>query len=182
MITVSMRGYPYTMPDMVGGNQYNDDRADKELMIRWAQASALMPLLQFSIGPWHFDDETVKLVRAASELHVKLAPLIVEMAQAAPRTGEPILAPLWYHAPRDPATFAVTDQFMLGPDVVVAPVVKKGAVARDLYLPAGRWRDLASGTVVEGGRAVAGHPAPLAVLPVFLREGSKADRLLARKP
>ena len=43
-------------------------------MIRWAQASALMPLLQFSIGPWHFDDETVRLCREAAELHVKFTP------------------------------------------------------------------------------------------------------------
>jgi alpha-glucosidase (family GH31 glycosyl hydrolase) len=182
MITISMRGYPYAMPDMVGGNQYNDDRADKELMIRWAQASALMPLLQFSIGPWHFDEETVRLVRAASELHVRMSTTIIEMARAAPKTGEPILAPLWYHAPKDPATFSVTDQFMLGPDIVVAPVVHKGAVARDLYLPAGRWRDLASRAVVDGGRTLKAHPAPLSVLPVFVREGSKADARTAPKP
>jgi alpha-glucosidase (family GH31 glycosyl hydrolase) len=179
MIIVSLRGYPYAMPDMIGGNQYNDDKADKELMIRWAQASALMPLIQFSIGPWHFDEETVRLSREASALHVKFAPLIVEMARSAPRTGEPILAPLWYHSPKDAATFAITDQFMLGPDVVVAPVVHKGAVTRDLYLPAGKWRDLASGTVTEGGRLLKAHPAPLAVLPVFVREGSKAEKLVS---
>ena len=65
------------MPDMVGGNQYDNDRIDKEMMVRWAQASALMPLLQFSYGPWHFDEETVRLCREASELHVKFAPYIV---------------------------------------------------------------------------------------------------------
>jgi hypothetical protein len=180
MITVSLRGYPYAMPDMVGGNQYNDDKADKELMIRWAQASALMPLLQFSIGPWHFDDETVRLAREASLLHVKFAPLIIAMARAAPKTGEPILAPLWYHAPADPATFAITDQFMLGPDVVVAPVVVKGATARDVYLPAGDWRDLKTGAVTPGPRLLRAHPAPLDVLPVFVREGSAAQKLSAK--
>ena len=61
MIIVSLRGYPYAMPDMIGGNQYDGDKADKELLIRWAQASALMPLIQFSIVPWHFDEETQKL-------------------------------------------------------------------------------------------------------------------------
>jgi alpha-glucosidase (family GH31 glycosyl hydrolase) len=165
------------MPDMIGGNQYDGDKADKELMIRWAQASALMPLIQFSIGPWHFDEQTVAAARAASQLHVRFAPLIIEMARAAPKTGEPILAPLWYHFPRDPATFDITDQYMLGPDVIVAPVLSKGATARDLYLPAGKWRDAKSAAVLEGGRTLKAHPAPLDVLPLFVREGSKADKL-----
>jgi myogenesis-regulating glycosidase len=181
MIIVSLRGYPYAMPDMIGGNQYDNDRADKELLIRWAQASALMPLVQFSVGPWHFDDETVRLAREASKLHVRFAPLIIELAKQAPRTGEPILAPLWYHAPKDATTFDINDQFMIGPDLLVAPVVQKGAVARDLYLPAGKWRDLKSGEVLDGGRWLRKHPAPLDVLPVFVRPGSTAEKLATAK-
>jgi alpha-glucosidase (family GH31 glycosyl hydrolase) len=181
MIIVSLRGYPYAMPDMVGGNQYETDRADKELLIRWAQASALMPLLQFSIGPWHFDDETVTLVREASALHVRFAPLIIELAKRAPKTGEPILLPLWYHAPSDPKTFDVVDEFMLGDDVVVAPVLTKGAVSRDLYLPAGNWRELAGGKTFEGARTIDKYPAPLNVLPVFVRVGSSAEKRFAGK-
>jgi len=149
-------------------------------MIRWAQASALMPLIQFSIGPWHFDEETVRLSREASELHVRFSPLIIELAKQAPRTGEPILAPLWYHFPRDPATFDVVDEYMLGKDVVVAPVLAKGALARDVYLPAGKWRDLKSGKALDGGRLLKAHPAPLDVLPVFVRVASPAEKLGAR--
>jgi len=175
MIIVSLRGYPYAMPDMIGGNQYENDRIDKELIIRWAQASALMPLLQFSIGPWHFDAEAVRLCREASLLHVRFAPLIIQLAKQAPKSGEPILAPLWYHAPRDPATHAIVDEFMLGSDVVVAPVLQKGAQSRDLYLPAGKWRDLKADKIVDGGRWLRGHPAPLDVLPVFVRAGSPAE-------
>jgi alpha-glucosidase (family GH31 glycosyl hydrolase) len=176
MIIVSLRGYPYAMPDMVGGNQYEEDRADKELLVRWAEASALMPLIQFSVGPWHFDQETVRLCREVSALHARFAPVILALAHQAPRTGEPILAPLWYEAPTDPATFTITDQFMLGPDVVVAPVLTRGATTRDFYLPAGDWRDLQHGQVVSGGRWVRGYPAPLGVLPVFVRAGSAAER------
>ena len=173
-ITVSMRGFPYVMPDMIGGNQYDQDKIDKELLVRWAQASALMPLMQFSVGPWHFDEETVRLAREASELHVRFAPHILRLASAAPRTGEPILAPLWYHHPRDPETYAITDQFMVGADVVVAPVVTKGATSRDVYLPAGRWRDGKRGEMFEGGRWLRAHPAPLDTLPFFVRLGSDA--------
>jgi myogenesis-regulating glycosidase len=170
-LNVSMRGYPYVMPDMVGGNQYGNDKIDKELMIRWAQASALMPLLQFSVGPWHFDDETVRLCREAAELHVKFAPYIYELAQRARTSGEPIIAPLWYVAPADPNTYQLTDEFMLGNDVIVAPVVVRGAVSRDVYLPAGEWRELGSTITLHAGWH-RGYAAPLSVLPVFVREGS----------
>ena len=49
-------GYPFVLPDMIGGNAYIL-RPNKELFVRWAQASALMPSLQFSILPWNYDDE-----------------------------------------------------------------------------------------------------------------------------
>ncbi len=171
-ITVSLRGFPYVMPDMVGGNQYDGDVVDKELLIRWAQASALMPLIQFSVGPWHFDDEAVALCRQVSELHVRFAPYIYKLAQQAPLSGEPILLPLWYNSPQDAETYHLTDEFMLGEDVVVAPVVRKGARQRDLYLPEGKWRDYKTGEILDGGMWVRGYPAPLDTLPIFVREGA----------
>jgi alpha-glucosidase (family GH31 glycosyl hydrolase) len=175
-ITVSLRGFFYVMPDMVGGNQYDGDKISKELLIRWAQASALMPLLQFSVGPWHFDDETVRLSREASELHLKFAPYIVELAQAAPKTGQPILRPIWYNEPADREAQPITDEFMLGTDVVVAPVMKEGATSRNVYLPAGRWVDVKTGKATEGARWLKDFPAPLDTLPLFVREGSKASK------
>jgi alpha-glucosidase (family GH31 glycosyl hydrolase) len=60
-------------------------------------------------------------------------------------------------------------------------VLTKGAVARDLYLPAGRWRDLKRGTIVDGGRWLRGHPAPLDTLPIFVRAGSAAEKLATAK-
>jgi alpha-glucosidase len=140
-------------------------------MIRWAQASALMPLLQFSVGPWHFDDETVRLCREAAELHVKFAPYIYELAQSARTSGNPIIAPVWYAAPADPNTYQLSDEFMLGNDVVVAPVVTQGSVSRDVYLPDGEWRDFNGGSSLHGGWH-RGFAAPLSMLPVFVREGS----------
>ncbi len=176
-ITVSMRGFSYVMPDMVGGNEYDGDKATKEMLVRWAQASALMPLLQFSIGPWHFDEETVRLCREASELHVKLAPYIIELANAVPRTGQPILRPLWYNSPDDTNAQAIMDEFMIGTDVVTAPVMKQGATSRDIYLPAGQWRDHKTSKAYEGGQWLRNFSAPLDTLPVFVRAGSKAADL-----
>jgi alpha-glucosidase (family GH31 glycosyl hydrolase) len=171
-ITTSMRGFFFLMPDMVGGNQYDGDLIEPELLIRWAQASALMPLLQFSVGPWHHGPQAVRLCRDASRLHVAFAPYTYRLAEESTRTGEPILAPLHYHAPEEPETFRVTDEFMLGPDVVVAPVLAKGALARDVYLPKGRWVAYGTKMPVEGGRWLKAWPAPLDTLPVFVREGA----------
>lgn len=179
-LNTSMRGFAYVMPDMVGGNQYNNDKIDKELMIRWAQASALMPLLQFSVGPWHFDDETVRLCREAAELHVKFSPYIYQLAKAASSSGEPIMRSLWYQVPADPNTYQISDEFMLGGDVVVAPVVIQGAIARDIYLPEGQWRDLRTGRSVESGWH-RGYAAALDVLPVFVRADSRVAHELGIK-
>jgi len=171
-ILSSVRGFQYLMPDMVGGNQYDNDTIDKELIIRWAQASALMPLLQFSWGPWHFDQEAIDRVREASELHIQFAPYIFDLATRARTTGEPILAPLWYHAPKDSDTYRIVDEYMVGGDVVVAPVLTKGASTRDLYLPAGNWRDYNTGESRQGGRWLRAYSAPLNRLPLFVRDSS----------
>lgn len=172
----SVRGFQYLMPDMVGGNQYDDDRIDKELIIRWSQASALMPLLQFSWGPWHFDQEAVDRARDASKLHIQFAPYVYDLATKARTTGEPILAPLWYQAPLDANTYKIVDEYMVGADVVVAPVLIKGATSRDLYLPAGNWRDYSSGELHKGGEWLKNYSAPLDKLPLFLRDGSAVSQ------
>jgi myogenesis-regulating glycosidase len=175
-ITVSARGFFYVMPDMVGGNQYGDDKIDKEMMVRWAQASALMPLMQFSYGPWHFDEETVRLCREASDLHITFAPYIVQLAQAATKTGEPILRPIWYNNPDDPAAFPITDEFMLGTDVLVAPVMEKGATERAIYIPKGDWVDYKTKAAVPGDQLLKHYSAPLDTLPIFVKDRSQFAR------
>jgi myogenesis-regulating glycosidase len=54
---MNMVGYPFVLPDMIGGNNYNDDTITKELFIRWVQATTFMPSMQFSFTPWDFDGE-----------------------------------------------------------------------------------------------------------------------------
>jgi hypothetical protein len=173
-IITSMRGFVYVMPDMVGGNQYYDDKIDSEMLVRWAQMSTLLPLTQFSLGPWHFDAETLRLCRESSELRARFFPYIWKLAEDVPKTGEPIIRPVWYNFPNDHDADAVMDEFMLGTDVLVAPVVQKGAVKRDIYLPRGHWREFATGKVLEGGRTLHDYPAPLSVLPIFINEASRA--------
>jgi len=103
-------------------------------------------------------------------LHESYADLIVQLAEESTRTGAPIVRPVWWSAdPNDDAALTVDTQFLLGDDVLVAPVVKKGTRARDIYVPSGRWADELRGTVLEGGRWYRAYHVELDELPRFTR-------------
>ena len=178
LLTSSVLGYPFTLPDIIGGNAYWNQMPDSELMVRWAQASALMPAVQWSIPPWEISDEayaaSVKVMRMRASI---LLPRLSALASEAKDTLEPICRPMWWLAPNDPETFVIDDQFAVGDDVIVAPVVQKGATSRSVYLPSGSWRLWSDETraVVAGGRRIT-VPAPLDVLPVFIRVDSGRQR------
>jgi alpha-glucosidase (family GH31 glycosyl hydrolase) len=170
LLTSGVLGYPFCLPDMIGGNAYFGRHPNPELMIRWAQANALMPAVQFSIAPWDLSPAADALVTASLAQRDGSLDTIVALSNAAAATLAPICRPLWWLDATDVETFEIDDQFALGDDCIVAPVVTKGAVGRDVYLTRGRWRDAAQpGTVHEGGAWLRGYPAPLDTLPVFNR-------------
>lgn len=153
--------------------------------MRWAQANALMPSIQFSIAPWSVSPAAADAVAAVLETRARFAPLLHAAADLAAATLTPMARPLWWLAPADPHTHAIDDAFALGDDVVVAPVVDRGARSRDVYLPAGWWRDAdggGGGALLEGGRWLRAYPAPLEKLPVFVRAGSGAPGAGAPPP
>ena len=80
----------------------------------------------------------------------------------------PIVRPLFFRNPEDENTYSIRDQFLLGNRFLVAPVLTKGATARDIYLPAGLWKDFWSGKIFHGEQKLAAYPAPLDTLPVFV--------------
>jgi alpha-glucosidase (family GH31 glycosyl hydrolase) len=168
-LSLGMAGYPFILPDMIGGNAYQEGTASKELLIRWVQVSAPMLAIQFSLAPWEYDAETVDLCRKYAHLHVDLLPVRLRAAQLATETGAPVIRPLFWAAPDDPVTLVIGDQYLLGDSHLVAPVVTPGATARDVYLPAGTWQDYWTGAIYEGGRWLREFSAPLDVLPLFVR-------------
>jgi alpha-glucosidase/alpha-D-xyloside xylohydrolase len=86
-------------------------------------------------------------------------------------TGLPIIRALWLHDPGDPAARSRGDEFLFGPDILVAPVTEKGATSRALYLPRGSWYDYWSEQRVEGGREIR-RPVDLATIPLHVRAGA----------
>ncbi len=166
----SLAGYAFTCPDMVGGGDIGsftnpDFKPDQELFVRTMQASALFPILQFSIAPWRvLDSEHWNYCYGAVQVRQELAPYILEQARLAAQTGEPMMRPLAYNYP-DGGFETVTDQFLLGDNILVAPVIEKSAVSRTIAFPAGDWRD-EKGTVIHGPCSIE-VDAPLSRLPWY---------------
>jgi alpha-glucosidase (family GH31 glycosyl hydrolase) len=129
-----------------------------------------MPVMQFSITPWQFGEECADVCRHYTELHLEFTPLFHQLAEQAARDGSPIVRPVFFLAPNDPDALACGDQFLVGDDLLVAPVVEKGARKRDIYLPPGEWQDHWSGQTCAGPQTLEDFPAPLEILPIFHRE------------
>ena len=175
VLTFGIIGYPFVLPDMIGGNAYtgitmkSSKYPDRELFVRWLEVNALLPALQFSVAPWQYDSEVVAITHAMCDLHQKFTSTIIKLAKEATETGAPIIRPVWWIAPADPEAFDIDSQFLLGNDVLVAPVVEDGARSRDIYLPTGKWRDNLRGGVHEGGQWFRSYRVDLAELPYFTR-------------
>lgn len=168
ILSLSLAGYPFVLPDMIGGNAYKEV-ADAELMIRWAQLNALLPAMQFSLAPWEYGSECNELCRRYANLHADFSPVILRLAEETVRTGEPIIRPIFWLAPHDKRALLCDDQFLLGDNLMVAPVVQPGARKRDIYFPPGVWRDHWSSQTIQGPVVMYSYPAPLHSLPFFHR-------------
>ena len=175
LANLSVSGVPFVGGDVGGFN----DRPSGELYTRWLQAGVLTPFLRsHSVGwagnkePWEFGDEYTKINRESVELRYRFLPYIYSLFHQHERTGEPVMRPVWYEFPNDKLTYLVSDVFMMGSDLLIAPIVKEGMRHRDVYLPAGAaWINWWTGERLEGGKQ---HrvDAPLDRLPFFVRAGS----------
>lgn len=177
MLAAGFVGIPFICPDMVGGGQWFDFRPgsafDPELFLRSAQVHALCPMMQISASPWRvLDAEQQGLFRETVRLRQKFAPRFVELAKRAAKDGEPIMRTLEYVFPAQ-GYADVRDQFLMGDDLLVAPVVEKGARSRKVVLPPGRWT--ADDGAVFDGPATVTVEAPLARLPHFERQTDSSE-------
>ncbi|XP_061673166.1 myogenesis-regulating glycosidase-like isoform X2 [Syngnathoides biaculeatus] len=177
VLTIGILGYQFVLPDMIGGNAYPDhvtgpdngnDLPDRELYIRWLELSAFMPAMQFSIPPWYYDHEVVAIAQKFTKLHETLvAPRVLELAHEVLNTGDPIIRPLWWIANDDEVAYKVDSQFLIGDDLMVAPVLEAGKQERDIYLPAGRWRSYKGQHYVQGPKYLTDYPVDLDEIAYF---------------
>ncbi|XP_048511051.1 myogenesis-regulating glycosidase-like [Athalia rosae] len=176
LLVMNMAGYGFVLPDMVGGNGYvngellTTELPSKELFIRWLQANTFMPVIQYSFVPWDYDNETIEICAKYTKLHEKYAPTIIEVMKAAISSGAPVNPPVWWVDPLNKDAYNISDQFMLGEVIVVAPVIVENATVRDVFLPAGSWRDANYNNMIVGPTWIKNYPAPLNILPYFVEE------------
>ena len=124
---------------------------------------------------WSYGERAYPILCGYLRLRERLRPYIRTLMHAAHETGEPVIRPCFYEFPADPMAWEQEDEYLFGPDLLIAPVLEPGAVSRRVWLPEGaRWTEVLTGTVTEGGRWVEAS-APLARIPVFLREGRGAE-------
>jgi alpha-glucosidase len=168
LLHFGLLGYPFVLPDMIGGNAYNG-RPSGELYVRWMQANTFMPAVQFSLVPWNYDAQVVQLTKDALTLRENYKTVLEKAVAQALIDGSPVNRPMWWVDPNDSATYTIDDQYMLGDDILVAPVVEEGAVTRDIYLPTGMWESH-DGVNYIGPTRLTAYPAPLQTLPFFVKK------------
>ena len=151
----------------------------KELFLRWAEWAALSPFFRLhgSVGagthtPWSYDDETVRIYKRLSRLHLRARALILRLWRRAHRTGIPITRPLWLAYPGDPVAAEQDQEWLLGPKVLVAPVITEGATSREVYFPKGCWQSPETRERFRGP-ATREVEAALDSLPYFFRCGTR---------
>ncbi|MGA7329936.1 MAG: TIM-barrel domain-containing protein, partial [Rhodomicrobium sp.] len=161
----------------VGG--FAGPNPEPELFLRWIEQGIYWP--RFSIHSWNDDasanepwmyPEILDAVRAALNWRERLVPLLYTLLWRAHEHHEPILRPLFYDLPEQQESYAEHDEFMLGPDLLVAPVVERGARKRAVWLPQteGGWYRIATGEHMPPGFAEV--DATLGDAPAFMRAGS----------
>lgn len=175
-LNLSLLGFAHWTADVFG----LDDKTTPETHMRYAQWALLVPIARYFWRPPEYDDtrfpwshgpQNEANFRACTELRYRLLPYYYALAWEAHLTGLPPMRPMLLEF-QDDARFAdVSHQLMLGPSLLLAPVVTAGDTVRRIILPAGTWHDFWSAQSYEGGGAI-DYPAPLERLPLLVRGGS----------
>ncbi|WP_296667478.1 TIM-barrel domain-containing protein, partial [Demequina sp.] len=155
-----------------------DGDSNPELFARWIQHGALTPFFRnHSIEhsadqyAWSFGEDVERIARHAVRLRYRLMPYLYSAFVIASETGAPVQRPLVFDFQSDPAVRGIDDQYLMGPHLLVAPVVEPGVVSRSVYLPHGEWFDWHTDLLVEGGRRL-DVEAPPERIPLFVRAGA----------
>lgn len=195
-LNMGIAGIPWWTTDIGGFTGGDPEDADfRELLVRWFEWGTFCPVMrlhgdrlpaetvmgkdgrlrQHTGGPneiWSFGEENEKILTAYIRLRNAMRPYTRQLMEEAHLYGRPVMRPMFYEFPEQECCWEMKEQYMFGSEMLVAPVLYEGAREREVYLPEGHtWTLLHDGTAYEGGQTVRVQ-APLAVIPVFLRDGS----------
>ncbi len=198
-LSMAVAGIPWWTTDIGGfhGADIHDPKFH-ELLLRWFAYGCFSPVFRlhgnrnpgygysgdilsgvgtFGSGAenevWSYGEDCFQVMKKYLFLRERLRPYIKEQMALTHEKGTPIMRPLFFDFKDDKAAWDVDDQYMFGPDILVAPVLEAGASSRKVYLPAGAsWTDAWTGKVYEGGAEIDAD-APIDIIPLFLRDGAK---------
>lgn len=172
--SLGLSGQPFVGAD-IGGFM---GRTDAELMTRWYEVGFLTPLCRnhaeitgYDHEPWRFGSYYEDIIRKYLKLRYRLLPFLYTTLEEAHRTGVPVFRPLLLNYQSDHNTLTIDDEFMVGTDLLAAPILKPGLTQRLVYLPEGTWFDYWTGKEVKGGTTIRAE-APLETVPLYVRGGT----------
>ena len=193
-LSMAMCGIPWWNSD-IGGFHSGDIQSEyfQELIVRWAQFGLFCPVMRLhgsrlrTLGQperhpgvkersggdneiWSFGDRAYQVLKELIELRERLKPYICRHMEIASREGKPLMRPMFFEYPEDSVCYELEDQYFFGEDILFAPVTEQGCRERRVYLPAGRWQDVNSKEVFEGGQWLTCE-APLEKFVAFVKAG-----------
>lgn len=171
---LGISGIPFVGSD-VGG--FGSD-STPELLSRWVQVGCFSPFFRNHSAksthrqePWSFNQETLDINRKYIKLRYSMLPYLYDLYWRSESTGLPVMRPLVMEYQHDDKVKGINDQFLLGSNILVAPVVAQGQRIRALYLPEGEWIDYWTKEVIQGGNYIL-REAPLDTCPIYIKAGS----------
>ena len=182
-LNCGMSGIPFWGWDLGG---FHGAIPSAELYIRAAQMAAFCPIMQYHAEtkgefnqdrtPWNIAERTgrplvIEIFKKYADLRMNLLPYIYQQAIQSAETGIPMMRPMVMEYPDDPSCMEVSQQYMFGDSLLVAPVTEEDSSGKDVYLPDGDWINFFSGEIVTGNRLLR-VKAALENIPVYLRENS----------
>ena len=172
--TLGLSGEPFIGGD-IGGFI---GRTNPELMTRWYEVGFLTPFCRnhaqvdsYDHEPWRFGSYYEDIIRKYLKLRYRLLPFLYNTLEEAHRTGVPIFRPLLLNYQSDYNTLSIDDEFMVGADLLAAPILRPAQTSRLVYLPEGTWIDFWTGKSVRGSETIHAD-APLETVPLFVRAGA----------
>ncbi len=193
-LNVSLAGIPWWTTDIGGFFVDVTAPGHKELLVRWFEWATFCPVLRLhgdkspcESAPlddrdwgggfchtgrdnelWSYGGDVYEILKHYVGVREQLKPYLKQVMREASENGSPVMRAMFYEFPDDPACWEADEQYMFGSSYLVAPVLYAGMTERDVYLPAGKWKNMATGEVLAGGQKVT-VAAPLEVIPVFER-------------
>ncbi len=174
LCNLGLSGMPFVGTD-IGG--FGADTTP-ELLARWIQVGCFSPLFRNHSAagtrrqePWYFGEKVIEIYRKYVKLRYQWIPYFYDLFYQEEQTGAPIMRPLVFHYERDCVARACNDEFMVGSQILVAPVVQQGMEKRMVYLPEGIWYDYWTQEKIEGPVWLI-REAPLEVCPIYIKAGS----------